>query len=468
MNFFRYPVFLLALLLPAISFAQTEGEEAPLTDDQKMVKSIYEEVLVHGQCYDNLRYLCKVIGHRLSGSEGAAKAVTWGKEVMEKLGADKVWLQDVMVPHWERGEKENAFIAAPGLKRQEVPICALGGSVGTGKSGLTAQVIEVQSLKDLEKLGRKKIEGKIVFYNRPFDPKFIDAFQAYGSCVDQRSSGAVEAAKYGAIGTVVRSMTHSLDDFPHTGAMRYVDTIPKIPAVAISTNGAELLSRLLRQSPNLNFHFRTTCQTLPDAPSHNVVGEIRGSEFPNEIIVIGGHLDSWDLGEGAHDDGAGIVQSMEVLRIIKALGLKPKRTIRAVLFINEENGMKGALKYEEIAREKGEKHIAGLESDRGGFSPRGFSIDGSPDQITYLQDWQDLLEPYFVHTIHPGYGGVDISPFRSHGIPLVGLVPDSQRYFDYHHCANDVFENVNKRELELGSATMAALVWLISEHGLNQ
>jgi len=426
---------------------------------------MYNETLTRGKSYDWLRHLSKQIGPRLSGSAGAQKAVEWTKQIMEQEGFDRVFLQEVMVPHWVRGAKEEAYIQA-GKNRIPVPIAALGGSVATPPKGIEAAIVEVKSIKELEELGVERVKGKIVFFNRPMDPTKLNTFEAYGGAVDQRASGATFAAKFGAVGTIVRSMTTALDDFPHTGSMRYGPGVPLIPAAAISTNGAERLSALLKQQPNLRFFFRQNCQSLPDARSYNVVGEIRGSEKPDEIIVVGGHLDSWDLGEGAHDDGAGCVQAIEVLRLMKALNYKPKRTIRAVMFMNEENGLRGGIGYADYAKKNGEKHLAAIESDNGGFTPRGFGVVGTPAQKTRVSAWKDLLAPYGLHELGPGGGGADIGPLAETGTVLFGFKPDPQRYFDYHHTAADRFEAVNKRELDLGAASMAAVAYLIDKYGL--
>ena len=262
-------------------------------------------------------------------------------------------------------------------------------------------------------------------------------------------------------------MNLAQDDYPHTGSMRYQEGVTRIPAAAISTNGADLLSRLLQDDPGLQFAFTQNPQTLPDALSHNVVGEIRGSEFPEEVILVGGHLDSWDLAQGAHDDGAGCMQAIEVLRLMKALNYQPKRTIRAVLFMNEENGLRGGLKYAELARKNKEYHIAAIESDAGGFTPRGFSIDAPAYKISQIARWKQVLAPYGLHDIGAGGGGADIGPLKSDRIALIGFRPDSQRYFVHHHAANDTFDQVNRRELELGGASMAALVYLLDQYGLK-
>ncbi len=454
-------IILLNLLITGSLFAQNK--------DSLSIRRIYDEALANGQAYSNLEYLCKKIGPRLSGSANAQKAVDWTKKLMEEYGFDRVYLQELMVPHWERGAKETAYIIE-GNKKISVPIAALGGSVGSPAKGITAEVIEVQNFEELKALGEGIVKGKIVFFNRPFDPKVFSTFEAYGGAVNQRGSGAVEAAKLGAVGVIVRSMTHIIDDNPHTGGMRYTDGVIKIPAAAISTKAANLLSQKLKlkKSQPISLFFKQSCRTLPDAVSYNVIGEIRGSENPEGIITVGGHLDSWDLAEGAHDDGTGVMQSVEVLRIFKALNFKPKNTIRAVMFMNEENGLRGGLKYAEIAKQQNEKHIAAIESDEGGFTPRGFTIENAPAALMHFSKWKHLLNPYHIGDISEGGSGADIGPLRNiPGTVLIGFKPDSQRYFDVHHASSDVFENVNQRELELGAASMAALVFLIDQYGTN-
>ncbi len=437
------------------------------SDDEKQLKAIYDLALTKGKAYDWLNHLSNQIGGRLSGSVQAQQAVDYTKGQLDSMGLDRVWLQPVMVPKWVRGTPEFAYIETkPGLTTN-VPICALGGSVATPDGGLKADIIEVQGIEDLEKLGKEKISGKIVFYNRPMDPTQISTFASYSGCVDQRYAGAAEAGKYGAAGVIVRSVNLRLDDYPHTGSMSYGDTpvASRIPAAAISTNAAELLSTTLKLNPNIKFYFKQNCKQFEDVESYNVIGEIRGTTYPNEIMVVGGHLDSWDLGDGSHDDGAGCVQSMDVLRLLKETGYKPKRTIRAVLFMNEENGLRGGNKYAEVAQRKNEKHVFALESDSGGFTPRGFSFDCSEENLKQVQGWKSLFEPYLIHMFVKGYSGADIGPLKSEGLVLAGLRPDSQRYFDHHHAENDTFEHVNKRELELGAATMASLVYLMDKYG---
>ncbi len=445
------------LLFSASSFAQQK--------DSITIRQIYDEALLRGQAYTQLEYLCKKVGARLSGSPQAAAAVEFTRYIMDTMKLDKVYLQPVMVPHWVRGAKEvGKIVNSKQIGEQEVRVVALGNSVGTGKGGITAKVVEVKNFEELKALGKAKVSGKIVFFNRSMDATKFNTFEAYGAASDQRGAGPSEAAKLGAVGVVVRSLASNIDDFPHTGSTRY-QFVRQIPAVAISTKGAELLSGLLKNDTTLLFHFETHCQMLPDVLSYNVIGEIKGSEKPEEIIVVGGHLDSWDLAEGAHDDGTGCMQAIEVLRIFKTLNIKPKKTIRAVMFMNEENGLRGGLEYAKVALEQKEKHIAAIESDRGGFTPREFSTEAPAEILQKMQTWLPLLEPYGITAIKKGGGGADISPLRNQNTVLIGYVPDSQRYFDLHHTEQDTFDKVNPRELALGAGAMAALVYLISEHG---
>jgi len=437
--------------------------------DADVIKKIYDNSLTNGKSYSWLDYLSNQIGGRLSGSLNAERAVQWTKEELEKVGLDKVWLQPVMVPKWVRGTPEYAFIETQPGETTNVNICALGGSVATPALGIKANVIEVQGIEELKALGREKIEGKIVFFNRPMEATLINTFSAYGGCVDQRGAGAKEAGEYGAVAAIVRSMNLRLDDFPHTGAMNYGDTPvnERIPSAAISTNDAELLSTMIKLDKDLKFYFKQNCKQLKDVLSYNVIGEITGSEYPNEYIVVGGHLDSWDLGDGSHDDGAGIVQSMDVLRLLKESGVTPKRSIRVVLFMNEENGMRGGNKYAEVAKRKSENHIFALESDSGGFTPRGFSFDCTAADFNQVLGWKSLFKPYLIHFFEQGGSGADIGPLKNGNIVLAGLRPDTQRYFDYHHAASDTFDAINKRELELGAATMTALVYLYDKYGVQ-
>jgi len=435
--------------------------------DSVVIRRISDEILRNGKAYDNLRVLCKEVGPRLSGSPGAEKAIVETARMLREAGADTVFLQPCMVPRWVRGAREEARLTLAGGKRQPIRVVALGNSVGTPKEGVSGTMVEVNDFAELERLGRSGIEGRIVFFNHPMDPTLVQTFRAYGQAGTYRSNGPSQAAKYGAVGVVIRSLASNVDDHPHTGAMRYNDSFPKLPAVAISTKDAEMLSDQLQKGAVRCFWFRSNAQMLEDVPSFNVVGEMRGSELPNEIITVGGHLDSWDLAEGAHDDGSGCVQSIEVIRVMKALGIRPKRTVRAVMFMNEENGLRGGLAYAEAAKQDaGRKYIFALESDAGGFTPRGFGVSATPEQFKKVASWAPLFHPYGAGDIVSGGGGADIGPLRSLGTALAGFTPDSQRYFDVHHAESDVFEAVSPRELHLGAVVMAAMVYLVGTYGL--
>lgn len=438
-------------------------------DDSEMVKKMSDEILLKGKAYSNLYDLCKNVGPRLSGSAGMVKSESWGLKALKEAGAENTFLQQCMVPHWVRGRKELARYKT-GRKNAdpEFDILALGMSVGTGDKGVTAPIMVVKDFGELEKR-KEEVKGKIVFYNYPFNKTLLRG--AYGDAVRYRGNGASMAAKYGAVAVIVRSVTGAYDDFPHTGSLRYNDSFPKIPAVAISTKGADRLSNYINdQYKGENFFIRTNCEMLPDTIGHNVIGEIKGSEFPDEIITIGGHLDSWDPGEGASDDGTGIVQSIEILRVFKALGYQPKRTIRIVLFANEENGLKGGTTYTEEAKAKNEKHVMAMESDGGAEYPRGFGCGMTKAQYEKVQGWIKYFEPFDATRFtfsEGGGGGADIGPLQTaFKTPQFGLNTTGQRYFDVHHAASDVFEKVNAQELNLCVVVMATMVYLVDKYGL--
>ena len=434
-------------------------------DDSLMIRKLADEVLENGKAYDNLRILCKTVGGRVAGSPQMLKAESWGVKTLQQSGADKVWLQECKVPHWVRGAKEEAYFLVAG-KKINLDVLALGNSMGSGPKGVTAPVILINDFDELERR-KDEIKGKIVFYNYKFNNKFVKTFQSYGDAGKYRGQGPSRAAKYGAVAVLVRSMSHAADNNPHTGAMNYDTAYAKIPAAAVGLKDADRLAEAISSNKPVTVFLKTNAQMLPDVTGHNVIGEWIGSEFPDQIITIGGHLDSWDPAEGAHDDGAGCVHSIEVLRALKAIGYKPRHTIRIVLFANEENGLRGGTKYAEEAKAKGEKHLFALESDAGGFTPRGFGISAKPEQFEKIRQWATLFEPYGVFEWTAGGGGADIGPLgRTFGTAMAGFVPDSQRYFDIHHARSDVFENVNKRELELGALNMAALIYLVDKYGL--
>lgn len=433
-----------------------------LCQDSTFIRAIYTEALERGLAYSDLRELCKNIGPRLSGSAQAAMAVDWSEAKFTSYSFDNVHRQAIMVPHWERGTTESGWITSKKGRLHKLHLLALGGSIGT--NGLMkGELIEFSSLEELKNASKSKVAGKIVFINQKMDAAQIQTFKAYGGCYAIRGEGAVEASKKGAIAVLIRSLGLPIDEHAHTGSMHYEKDVPKIPAAAISTQDAEMISDWIK-TENLNVNLELNCVEFPDAPSFNVMGELKGKS--NEgIITIGGHLDSWDTGEGAHDDGAGVVHCMEALRILRKLGYKPKHTLRVVFFMNEENGNAGGKAYAKWTKEKGEKQLAALESDRGGFAPRGFSCDGSVEYVRLIESFSSIFKPYDLHVFEKGYGGVDIGPLKNEfpGIPLFGFVPDSQRYFDFHHAPSDVFENVNERELALGAAGIAAFIYLLDQ-----
>lgn len=432
--------------------------------DSLFIRKIADEIFQHSTAYSNLHTLTKTIGPRLSGSPQTYMAEKWGEDALKKAGADRVYLQQTKIPHWVRGGRDEAALIA-GKQRQSLAVIALGNSVSTQTGGLTAPMILIQTFDELEKR-KDDIRGKIVFYNYAFNVNFVWTMQAYFEAGVYRSLGASRAAKYGAVGVVVRSMTESTDNIPHTGAMVYNDSFPKIPAFAVGLKDADKLVAAASQK-DARLYISTHAHTLPDTAGYNVIGEWKGSEFPDQIITVGGHLDSWDPAEGAQDDGAGCVHSIEVLRALKAIGYKPKRTLRVVLFTDEENGGGGAAEYSSQARTKKERHLFALESDAGGFTPRAFNLKGNPTQMAAIQSWIPLFVPYGVTAFFSSGAGADVEPLvESTGALAAELITDSQRYFDYHHASSDVFENVNKRELELGAINMAALIYLTDKYGL--
>ncbi|MGW8317123.1 MAG: M20/M25/M40 family metallo-hydrolase [Bacteroidales bacterium] len=450
-------LFLLLLLTSQFASGQTQ--------DSVFIRKIFDVALDRGHAYEDLRSLCKDIGARLSGSAEAEMAVYWGEQKMKAYGIDRVYLQEIEVPHWERGTKEAAWIKNKKGEIRKVEVLALGGSVGTDGL-LSGDIVQFETLEDLKGAHDKQVEGKIVFLSQAMDNKEITTFSAYGGCWPNRGLGAVEAAKKGALAVVIRSLGFPVDEHPHTGSLIYNDTVKRIPGAALSTRDAELLADWLKKG-KVELLLEMHCHDLGTVVSYNVVGEIKGSSERDKIITVGGHLDSWDVGEGAHDDGAGIMHSPEAFRILKELDYRPRHTLRVVFFMNEENGDMGGRSYARFASEANEKHVAAIESDAGGFSPRGFDIsNGTPEFITKVQEAVTrVLKPYELYRFEDGYGGTDIDPLKNFypEIVLFGLVPDSQRYFDFHHTAADVFENVNKRELEMGCASTAAFLYLIDQ-----
>ena len=456
---------MLSFLFITPSYSQTEIDSLKQLEYQEIAEQIVSSALKERKGYEALQNLCR-IGPRLSGSRNSLIAINWAKNKMIEMGFDSVWLQPVMVPHWERGTIQKAMMMnSKDFNGIELNILSLGGSIGTPPEGIAGSVIEVKSFDELEKR-KDEVKGKIVFFSREVDQTLLNTFSGYGSAVDQRVYGAIEGAKYGAVGVIVRSVTTKFDNVPHTGVMLYVDSLPRIPGVAVGYQDADLLSAALNRDSDLKLALQLNCEILPDAQSYNVIGEIRGTEYPDEIIVVGGHLDSWDVGDGAHDNGAGCMQAIEVGDLFKRLNIKPKRTIRTVLFINEENGSRGAKEYGAYVQSSEQIHLAAIESDRGAFTPVGFNIDtDSTRLIKKIESWLQYLKLAGISWVKKGGSGADISKIKNANL-LIGYVPDNQRYFDFHHSPSDVIEEVHPREFELGTAAMAILVYLLSEEGL--
>ena len=457
---------LIKLILIPILIVSCETKEPYDQETADVITQFYGDALGERESYNLLRDLSKDIGQRLSGSEGAAKAVLWSKEIMEGYGFDSVFLQEVMVPHWERGTYEECFYYEGG-KKINLSILGAGGTVSTPFEGVTAEVVEVKSLEEVDVLGREGVKGKIVFYNKAFNQRYINIGTSYGETGFQRRLGAIKAAEYGAVASVFRSLSSSNDDYPHTGSMSYKEGVDSIAHGGLGVLSSIKLSEKIKADPKTKLTVRLSGKWFPDALSHNVIGEIKGSEKPDNIILVGGHLDSWDVSEGAHDDGAGCVHSIGALRLFQKQGIKPKNTLRAVMFMNEENGLRGGTQYAENAIKNNEKHIVAIESDASAYIPRGFGFSGSDEQLEKIQDWLKYFDKNTISYFSKGGGGADIGPLhRRTGTPMFGLSIDGQKYFEIHHTAKDVFEAVHPREMELGTASMASLVYLIDKYGL--
>lgn len=457
------------------------------TLDSLIFKRLFDLSLTQGHAYSRLGELCKGVGPRLSGSDNAERGIEWAMDMLKSYRFDTVYTQPVMVPRWERGEIETvrlyssvltqqlksgkpepnynceAFVEANPTPRKfyDLQACALGGSVG---GSVKAAVVVVNSDAELETKGKAGLlRDKIVLLNRAFDQTLLNTFQAYGGCVSQRVNGAVPCARYGAVAVLVRSMSNRCDLHPHTGVTHYADSVKKIPMIAVATAVADLLETVCIRDPKHQVEIKLSCESLSDRLSANVVASTLGEQYPKKIIAFGGHFDSWDEGEGAHDDGAGCMHAFEALRLLKEIGYVPRHTLRCVFWINEENGLRGGTEYARLAGTLGEEHVAALESDRGGFVPRGFGVDTA--FIPKLTKYKHLLDAYGIGEIEKGGGGADIGPLKkvNPNTVFVGLIPDSQRYFDVHHTETDVFENVNKRELQLGAAAVAAMIYILDQ-----
>ena len=445
MRFARCPLSVAGCLVAASALAQ-----AP--DD------IIRREMQTSRAYETLEQLTDDIGPRLSGSSNAAAAVTWALHTFEKWGiAAKA--EKVMVPHWVRGA-ENASLVSH--RNQNISLTALGGSVATPAAGITAEVVELTSFDELRTMD---VKGKIVFFNSPMDMELVNShhsFDAYRKAVVFRGEGASRAAAQGAVAVVIRSVASASLRTPHTGALRYDPKEKKIPAAAMAIEDAMLIDRLINKGERVRMHLVLTPRTLPDVESANVIAEIRGSEKPDEIVLIGGHLDSWDLGTGAIDDGSGVAMVMETMRLISEMKPAPKRTIRCVLFMNEENGLNGGRAY--YANHRNDKHVAAIESDAGAAAPTGFQTTLKGDALADLERRAGALAPIgAAHFEFTPETGADTSFLIEAGVPGFGLVPEPLHYFDYHHSAADTLDKIDSRELAQDSAAIAALTWILSE-----
>ncbi len=430
-------------------------------EDSVQFSKISTEILNNGKGYTDLKDLTKNIGHRLSGSPAYEKSVKWAEQKLRDAGADKVWLQEVMVPVWTRG-KESLQIKTSDGKWKNLKMLSLGNSEGTGGKDVSGEIIIVKSMQEYDKLPADQVKDKIVFFNYPFSQSFVETFRGYSDAAKYRVTAAALTAKKGGKFAIIRSLSSAFDDVPHTGAMRYEDKVSKIPAVAIGATTADELEALLK-TQKVTAKLNSNCGMKGEKLSHSVIGEITGRK-DQSVIVVGGHLDSWDVGEGAHDDGAGIVQSIEVLRTFKKLGIQNNHTIRVVCFANEENGVKGGIQYGKTAKEKNEKHLFAIESDAGGFAPRGIALEMDDEKRNRIKSWAGLFLPYGVYNFEGKYSGTDIYPLHDMGVPTAELVPDSQRYFDIHHTEEDTFDKVNRRELLLGATAMTQLIYMIDKN----
>lgn len=420
---------------------------------------ILDAALSSDSAWNRLAYLCDRIGHRLTGSPGLEKAIAWAAEEMKKDGLDRVWSEKVAVPLWFRGE-ETGRILAP--IEHPMAVMALGMSEPTPPEGLTAEVVAVESFDELEALGVEKVRGKIVLYDRPMVVGGAGGY-GYGQAASLRYRGAAAAAKLGAVGMLIRSLGTADFNLPHTGGMSYEDGVAKIPAAAIAVEDAMRIRRFLSAGETVRVTYRLTCRNAGEGESFNVLGELRGREKPEEIVVIGGHIDSWDVGCGAHDDGAGIVSSMEALRVLKSLGLRPRRTIRAVLFTNEESGLRGGKAYAETHAAEMDRHVAAIEMDSGGFRPEGFGVTAGDGAVAILKRLAAPLDRIGADRITEGGGGADISAMRAYGVPQIGLDVDTTRYFDYHHTEADTLDKVDPHDLRMTVAAMAVMAWGLAE-----
>lgn len=434
--------------------------------EQATLSAIYSSALTSFDAYENLRELCSDAPGRLVGSPASERAIQILKAKVELLNPDTCYQQKYTTSSW-RCNKPAQATALFGTKKLPLNVVNLGLSVSTLGDGLQAPVIEVPSFQALDSLGAKSVKGKIVFFNNPMNNASVRTFSAYGDGVDVRFSGASKASQYGAVGVLVRSMSTEPDDFPHTGVSKFDKGVKQIPNLSISTNDANKLSELIRQHKGVEVRMTSNTEIIANVQTSNIIAEIRGSVHPEKIILIGAHMDTWQNTQGAHDDGAGCVQIIDVFRIFKALNLQPVNTIRLVLFMDEEMYQSGSKVYSSFVGDEKKEHIACIESDAGGLLPTGFGIDCDNESV--VQSIKNLTAKMFdfgIYLTDKSHAGVDIGPLKDYGYPLIGLSTNSQRYFEYHHSAKDTFDQVSRREMQLGTAAIAGLVYLIDRNGL--
>lgn len=448
---------LIILVLACISLSAVNAQDINSIN----IKKIYDNALSTDLAYKQLERLCKEAPGRLIGTPNSFIAIDLMKKYMEEMGADSVFLQSFTSPAWICNSA-TAMMIIDG-NETALTIDALGPSGSTPKQGLSAEIIEVMSLDEVRALGREKVEGKIVFYNRPMNKTYFNTFKAYSEAVDQRYWGPSVAKEFGAIASITRSATAGLNDYPHTGSCQMEGE--KIPAIAISTNDAEKLSKAFKSNPKLKVKIKIDAEDII-TNTYNLIADLKGHEKPDEYIVVGGHIDAWHNTEGAHDDGVGCLQSTEVLRLFKELGIKNKRSIRIILYMDEELYQSGGNAYAAYSKENNIKNYFAMESDAGGFTPRFITTNASESALAKMQEFVPLLKAYGLEDIIAGGGGVDIDPLKELGVPLSGYRSDWQRYFDMHHCAYDTFDKINFREMQLGSAAMASFIYLVDKYDL--
>lgn len=453
-------------LLSALLFFLCSSLVHAQNNEKATISALYSNALTNFEAYENLRELCSVAPGRLVGSAASERAIQLLRAKVEALQPDTCYLQTYTTSSWRCKSPAQATVFY-GSTKQSLNVVNLGLSVSTPSEGLQAPVIEVASFAALDSLGTKAIKGRIVFFNNPMDNAKASTFPAYGEAVDIRFSGASKASEYGAVGTIVRSTSTEPDDFPHTGVSKFEKGVKQIPNLSISTNDANMLSDLIKQHKGVEIRMTSYTEVLGSVQTSNIVAEIRGSVHPERIILIGAHTDTWQNTPGAHDDGAGCVQVIDVFRLFKALNLHPINTIRLVLFMDEEMYQSGSKVYAAFAGAEKKEHIACIESDAGGLLPTGFGIDCDNDAtVRAIQTQTAKLFDFGIYKTDKSHAGVDIEPLKDFGYPLIGLNTNSQRYFEYHHSANDTFDQVSRREMQLGSAAIASLVYLIDKNGL--